>query len=144
MKNMVYICSPFRGNGQVSEAENIRRARHYCEIVARLHPELMPIAPHLYFPQFMDDHDPDCRAYGLAKGIELLDLCDTIAVEGLGVMEPSEGMAREIEYAKSHGIKIVDIEYFTRPKAANAVASMAMSYAMNAIPKAWTRCSRSA
>ena len=125
MKNMVYICSPFRGNGKVSEAENIRRARHYCEIVARLHPELMPIAPHLYFPQFMDDHDPDCRAYGLAKGIELLELCDTIAVEGLGVMEPSEGMAREIEYAKSHGIKIVDIEYFTRPKAAKDAADSA-------------------
>lgn len=94
MKNMVYICSPFRGNGQTSEAENIRRAINYCGAVARLHPELIPIAPNLYFPLFMDDHDPDCRAYGLAKGIELLSLCDTIAVEGLGVMEPSEGMAR--------------------------------------------------
>lgn len=90
-------------------------------------PELIPIAPHLYFPLFMDDHDPDCRAYGLAKGIELLSLCDTIAVEGLGVMEPSEGMAREIEYAKSHGIKIVDIEYFTRPKAAKAAKDAADS-----------------
>ena len=130
MKNMVYICSPFRGSGKVSEAENIRRARHYCEIVARLHPELMPIAPHLYFPQFMDDRDPDCRAYGLAKGIELLDLCDTIAVEGLGVMEPSEGMAREIEYAKSHGIKIVDIEYFRRPKAAKDAADSAAAPAL--------------
>ena len=125
MKNMVYICSPFRGNGQVSEAENIRRARRYCEIVSRLHPELMPIAPHLYFPQFMDDRDPDCRAYGLAKGIELLDLCDTIAVEGLGVMEPSEGMASEIEYSKIHVIKIVDIEYCTRPKAAKDAADSA-------------------
>lgn len=130
MKNMVYICSPFRGNGKVSEAENIRRVIGYCGTIARIHPELMPIAPHLYFPLFMDDHDPDCRAYGLAKGIELLDLCDTIAVEGLGVKEPSEGMAREIEYAKRHGIKIVDIEYFLRPAAvkdaADSVATPAL------------------
>ena len=125
MQNMAYLCSPFRGTGQVSDAENIRRARRSRDIVARLHPELMPIAPHLYFPQFMDERDPDCRAYGLAKGIELLDLCDTIAVEGLGVMEPSKGMAREIEYAKSHGIKIVDIEYFTRPKAEKDAADSA-------------------
>ena len=40
-------------------------------------------------------------------------------------MEPSEGMAREIEYAKSHGIKVVDIEYFTRPKAAKDAADSA-------------------
>ena len=108
MKNMVYICSPFRGNGKISEAENIRRARHYCEIVARLHPELMPIAPHLYFPQFMDDTDPAQRQQALFMSRLLLTKCNEVWVFGETI---SQGMASEIRKAESRN---KTIRYYTK------------------------------
>jgi hypothetical protein len=111
--NLIYICSPLRGHGEGKEAENMRRAQQYCRTIALLHPDLTPIAPHIYFTQFIDDADPDQRAWGMGKGIELLSLCSAIAVEGLGTVEPSAGMAAEIECAKAHGIRIIDLKELT-------------------------------
>lgn len=69
-------------------------------------PDVIPIAPHLLFTQFLDDTKPNERSIGLEAGIALLDMCDEIWVYGL--VNPSEGMAAEIEYAKEYGIPIVD------------------------------------
>ena len=44
-----YICSPYRDNPRV----NVMRARHYCKFTVSK--GRIPIAPHLYFPQFMSE-----------------------------------------------------------------------------------------
>ena len=79
----IYICSPLRGD----YAKNIGMALpKYCREVA-LQGDI-PIAPHIYFTQFLDDAKPDERNIGLKFGLELVKLCDKVCVYG----EPSEGM----------------------------------------------------
>ena len=46
---LVYICSPFAGDTE----GNTEKARHYCRFAVRS--ACIPLAPHLLFPQFMDD-----------------------------------------------------------------------------------------
>lgn len=98
----VFICSPFAGD----TVRNIQAAQSYCrKAVAEGY---MPIAPHLYFPQFLDDTDPEERKQGMTMGLELLTHCSELWVFG----EPSPGMAEEIRYAKEHHILI---RYFDEP-----------------------------
>ena len=101
-KKLVYICSPFRGDYE----QNTEYARSYCEVILRYISDVIPLAPHLYFPQFLDDTDPDERELGLEAGLALLDICDEIWV--YGIENPSEGMKAEIEHAKKRGIQIRD------------------------------------
>ena len=99
-KKIVYICSPLRGNYE----QNIKNARNYCRETMLRHPDVVPLAPHIYFTQFLNDHDPIERSLGIDAGIELLKICDEIWV--FGVESPSEGMRREMEYAMRHNIPI--------------------------------------
>ena len=48
-KPLVYICSPFSGNIE----NNNKRTREFCRFA--LEKGNIPLAPHLMFPQFMDD-----------------------------------------------------------------------------------------
>lgn len=101
-KKFVYICSPCRGDYEA----NLQKARNYCRAVMTKRQDVVPIAPHLLFTQFLDDTKPTERSLGLEAGIALLDMCDEIWVFGLD--NPSEGMKGEIEYAKEHEIPIKD------------------------------------
>lgn len=53
-KKLIYICSPCRGNDGNYE-HNIEMAQYYCRTVMHMFPNLLPIAPHVYFTQFLDD-----------------------------------------------------------------------------------------
>ena len=99
-KKLVYICSPCRGDYE----KNISEARYICQIVMNHYPDAIPIAPHIYFTQFLDDNNPDERSRGMEAALALLDMCDEIWV--YGIYNPSEGMRAEIEYARKNGIKI--------------------------------------
>ena len=99
-KKIVYICSPLRGDYE----KNIQAARDICREAMEKYPDVVPIAPHVYFTQFLDDTKPNERSLGMEAGIELLDMCDEIWVYGID--NPSEGMQQEMEYALKHGIKI--------------------------------------
>ncbi|MCC8049579.1 MAG: hypothetical protein LIP10_02835 [Clostridiales bacterium] len=101
-KKLVYICSPCRGDME----KNITRAQGYCREVADLWPDVIPIAPHVYCTQFYDESMPEERAAGMEIGLALLNICDEIWVYGMA--NPSEGMVREIDFAKEHGIPIRD------------------------------------
>lgn len=98
----IYICSPCRGDME----KNITKAQGYCREVVELFPDVVPIAPHVYCTQFMDDTNPKERALGMELGISLLGICSELWV--YGVDNPSEGMKAEIEYAKEHGILVRD------------------------------------
>jgi hypothetical protein len=101
MINIVYICSPFSGD----VARNIENARKYCKYAVGK--GVMPIAPHLLFPQFLDDNCPVEREKGLTFGLALLEKVDELWVFG---SHQSEGMRREIEKANMDGIPIIYID----------------------------------
>ena len=94
---MVYICSPLSGN----ITDNQRNARRYCRFA--VDSGYIPLAPHLYFPQFMDDGNGAERNLALFMDIVLLSKCDQMWVFGDRI---SKGMSIEIEKAKRKGQSI--------------------------------------
>jgi len=96
-----YVCSPFRGD----VAGNAERARAYCRQV--FDAGYLPFAPHIYFPQFLNDDSPQEREAGMTMGAALLPLCRVLIVCGDSV---SEGMKQEIQLAKSLGVEICSLE----------------------------------
>lgn len=88
---LVYICSPLSGN----VTENTERARAFCRFA--LEKGQIPLAPHLLFPQFMNDADPTERELAIFMDVILLGKCSELWVLGDTV---SEGMQTEIDVAK--------------------------------------------
>ena len=104
-KKKVFICSPYRPAGETEHEReksldmNLHLARYACRYAAEK--GCFPIAPHLYFPQFLDDKVADEREFGIALGILALSECDEIWIVGRRI---SEGMRQEINKAQSWGI----------------------------------------
>ena len=98
---VVYICSPLSGD----TASNLELARRYCRYA--VDSGYIPIAPHLLFPQFMDDNDKKERNLAMFMDIVLLTKCAELWVFGDRI---SNGMSIEIEQAKR---KDKPIRYFT-------------------------------
>ena len=76
----VYICSPCRGDYE----NNIQRAKEFSR--AAVERGCIPITPHIYLTQFMDDTVPAERELGLSIA----------------------GMAAEIELARERGIPVLN------------------------------------
>ena len=98
---VVFICSPYAGEIQ----KHKRRARKYCQFAVRNN--CIPVAPHLLFPQFLDDSEPEERKLELFMGCVLLTKCAELWVFGEHV---TDGMAMEIEKAER---RLIPIRYFT-------------------------------
>lgn len=75
-------------------AGNTKRARKYCRFA--VDQGQIPVAPHLLFPQFMDDGCPAERELAIFMGLVLLGKCKELWVFG----DISDGMYQEIELAK--------------------------------------------
>lgn len=97
---LVFICSPYRGNIK----ENIIKAKEYARKAVDL--GYIPIVPHLYFPQFLDDNNKKERNLGIEMGLQLLNMCDKIVIIG----NPTEGMKQEIIYADNLGMEKIYYE----------------------------------
>lgn len=95
----IYICSPYRGDVD----KNVKSATTYCRHVIDNSPELIPIAPHLYLPQFLNDDIAEERETALKIGLELLKECSEIWVFGKRV---SDGMAAEISAAAQYSLRV--------------------------------------
>ena len=98
---IVYICSPYAGDIE----SNTAAARRYCRFAVEA--GYIPIAPHLLFPQFLNDSDPIERELGLFVGNARLSKCAEMFVFGSRI---SEGMEAEIKRATWKGHRI---RYFT-------------------------------
>ena len=98
---LVYICSPFSGKVK----RNKRKARKYCRFALEQH--TIPFAPHLLFPQFMDDDNPEERQTAMFMNMVMLGKCEQLWVFGENY---SNGMKEEIRKAKERRKKI---RYFT-------------------------------
>ena len=88
---IVFICSPYAGEVE----ENILAARRYSRFA--VDKGYIPIAPHLLFPQFLNDAAPNERQLGLFFGDALMSKCSEVWVFGSRV---SAGMETEIKRAK--------------------------------------------
>jgi hypothetical protein len=99
---LVYIASPFAGDPE----RNAKRARGYCRLAVSK--GYIPLAPHLLYPQFMDDEDKKQRELGLRFALTLLGKCDELWVFGERV---SSGMAQEIAKAKKRNMPIRCFNY---------------------------------
>lgn len=98
---LVYICSPLSG----AVRQNQKNARRYCRFA--VDSGTIPLAPHLYFPQFMCEANPAERNLALFMDIVLLSKCSELWVFGETI---SKGMSIEIEKAKRKG---QPVHYFT-------------------------------
>lgn len=93
----VFIYSPFRGN----EEENAKKAKFYAHIAIAT--GAVPIAPHLYFPQFFDDKKPAERMQAIEMGLELMDCCDEVWLFGFDI---SAGMQFELDHARETKVPV--------------------------------------
>ena len=98
---IVYICSPFSG----AVDENIAAVQRYSRFA--VDKGCIPFAPHLLFPQFLDDSNPKERQLGLFFGNALMSKCAEVWVFGSNI---SAGMETEIKRAKW---KYYRLRYFT-------------------------------
>ena len=96
-KPCVFICSPFAGDIEVNTMRAIRYTRFAVASGA------IPFAPHLLYPQVLDENDLSERELGLFFGLVWLGKCDELWVFGRYI---SAGMSREIAKAKKRGIPI--------------------------------------
>lgn len=88
---LVYVCSPYSGDIEA----NTEAARRYCRFAVEK--GYIPVAPHLLYPQFLDDTDTDERNLGLFFGNVLMGKCHEVWVFGSRI---SSGMEAEITRAK--------------------------------------------
>lgn len=99
---LVYICSPYSGNVDF----NITNARIYCKYA--VDNKCIPIAPHLLFPQFMNDEEPTDRELAMFMNMVLLSKCEELWVFGNII---SQGMGQEIAKAEKRRMKIRYFDY---------------------------------
>lgn len=99
---LTYICSPYCGDIEA----NVELARDLSDYAVRC--RRIPLAPHLLFPQFMDDTDPWDRELAMFMGRVLLSKCEAMWVYTPRV---SPGMKAEISWAHQLELPII---YFDR------------------------------
>lgn len=95
-RKRAFICSPFAGDTDY----NVQKAREYCLFAKNS--GYAPFAPHLIYPQFMDDADPNARNEAIRCGISYLFVCHELWVFG----KITRGMSSEIKQARKRGIPI--------------------------------------
>lgn len=98
---IVYICSPYAGD----IVRNVENARRYSRFAYE--EGAIPFAPHLLFPQFMDDSNFKERRTAINFNKIMLSKCDELWVFGSRF---SSGMSDEICEAER---KYMKIRYFT-------------------------------
>lgn len=98
---IVYISSPYSGNVEA----NVSAARRYSRFA--VDQGYIPIAPHLLFPQFLNDNNETERNLGLFFGSALMSKCAEVWVFGSRI---SAGMEAEIKRARWKDYRL---RYFT-------------------------------
>lgn len=94
-RRRVYICHAYSSN----PPRNCACIRRHCRALAMA--GLVPIAPQLYLPAFVDEATE--RELALSLCLELLATCDEVRLFG-AVITP--GMQRELRFAREHGIPV--------------------------------------
>ena len=93
----IYIASPYRGDVK----RNTENAKKYAAFAVRQ--GKLPLCPHIYFTQFLNDDAEDERSIGLNLALQMLKRCKEIWVFGGYI---SLGMDREIRMAQRWNIPV--------------------------------------
>ena len=102
---IIFVSSPYSGDVE----RNTELAQSYCRVVVEQ--GHTPIAPHLLFPQFLDEGSEWERAKGIGMGLQLLERCDELWVFSEELPPRiSSGMAIEIQFADQ---KQIPVRYVT-------------------------------
>lgn len=105
--DIAFVCSPYRAKNSdpVKAAEEVaankNRAKLACKVLTRL--GYLPLAPHLYFTEFLNDEDASDRDDGICMGLEWLGMANEVFCFG---DEITEGMSIELARAKELGIPV--------------------------------------
>lgn len=95
MNDLLYVCSPYRGD--------TKRNKEYARKLTRaaLDNGFIPVTVHLYLTEATDDTNPEERVRGMAAGMKILENCKYILVgDRYGI---SEGMKAELTFAAVKG-----------------------------------------
>ena len=94
---LIYVASPYAGDIQRNTEFAKKACRH---VMSEGHAFF---APHLLYPQLLDDNRPQEREQGIEMGITMLYRCDELWCYGECI---SQGMVQEIATADKLGIPI--------------------------------------
>lgn len=100
-RKLVFICSPYAGDIE----GNVMRAKRYGRFAVT--EGVVPIIPHLMYPQFLFDDDKEERKLGIEMGLALLNKCEELWVFGTQV---SQGMAIEIKKPNHKGLPFASFQ----------------------------------
>lgn len=103
-KKPIFVCSRYKGNVQ----KHVQQARDICRKLI-IDFKARPFAPHLFYPNFLNDNITEERLIALNQSYYHITQCDCMLV----VIEDeiSEGMKTEIEFAKEYGTEIFYCKY---------------------------------
>ena len=108
---LVYICSRYKPDEDHSVEFHRAVAATACRSIINENANCIPVAPHLYLPQFMDDDSPVERKAALTYGKHMLKQCQAMKVIVVDNII-SDGMKAEIELAEG----IMPVDYFHATK----------------------------
>lgn len=99
-RKLIYVCSPYSGHIEYNTL--------IAKILSRwvVGQGYIPITPHIYFTQFMNDAIPEHRDLAFEMNFDLMDLCDQMWIFIGSEQDISTGMQREIDHANEIGLKI--------------------------------------
>ena len=95
MSDLLYVCSPYRGD--------TKRNKEYARKLTRaaINNGFVPVTVHLYLTEVTDDQNPEERSRGMAAGMKILENCKYILIGNkYGV---SDGMKAEMTLAALKG-----------------------------------------
>lgn len=98
----IFVCSPLRNKDPEIQEHNLEMAKIYCKRIAKM--GHLPIAPHVYFTQFLTENSNKERELGINLGLELLKGCDELWA--LGEWNESEGCDKELNHAIQNHVYI--------------------------------------
>lgn len=101
MKPKIFICSPYRCNEFHTLEDNVALTKKVCRWA--LLNNYVPFAPHLIYPQCLNDNKQRERDAGISAGFEWLSSCDELWQIGSHI---TEGMQKEIDYANKINLPI--------------------------------------
>lgn len=103
-EKLAYVCSPYRGS-VFKWLRNVWYARKLTK--QAIVEGYIPITPHLFLTQVLNDRKPIEREKGLFLGECILKVCSVLYVgEKYGI---SEGMKAEIEIAEKYNKIIIKV-----------------------------------
>lgn len=97
---LIYVASPYAGDVEGNTVFAKKACRHVMEQGHAF------FAPHLLYPQLLDDTDPQERQAGLDMGLAMLPKCDELWCYGDHI---SSGMHMEIEEANRLVIPVLRV-----------------------------------